>query len=103
MKLLPFVPRPQKRFPFDSKNPTGYLLAVVIEYVIAGFGFIAVASTLGLLVGVYRFALSTITEIKQIIHSMNNKTKARACKSSEFEVFLSELIDTDTAIKQLSR
>lgn len=101
MKLLN-VSLFQKRFPFDLQNPTGYLLAVVTQYVVAGFQFTAVASTLGLLIGVYRFALATIKEIKHILRTINNKAKANRGQSSELMGFLSELIDTDTAIKGLS-
>lgn len=91
-----------KRFPFDWTNPIGYLIVIIIEYVICGYEFFIVAFTLALGIGVFWFGIAVIKELKRIIHSMNNKTKANKSQLNELKVLFSEYIHTHAAIKQLS-
>lgn len=90
------------RFPFDRNNPIGYLIAVVIEYIIIDYELLIVACTLGLGIGMYWFAISVAKEIKRILRSINIEAQTDEIPAIKVKILFSEYIDTQAAIKQLS-
>lgn len=93
---------PQKRFPFDSNNAIGYLIAVILEYVFASYEYFVIACTLALGIGAFWVAMSLTKEIKRIVHSINHKTKAKMSQSHELMHLFLEFVDAHAAVKQLS-
>lgn len=102
MKCLYFFSRSNTRFPFDSNNPTGYLIAVLIEYVIVTYEYIMITCTLGLAIGAFWFIISVTKEIQHILHSINDKAQANEDQSNEMQILFAEYIDAHAALKQLS-
>lgn len=95
-----FFPCSEKRFPFDSNNPIGYLIAVILEYIIFGYTYIIAACTVALGIGLCLIANAVIKEIQDFLHSINRK--ARRNQSNELKAMFLELMNAHTAIKQLS-
>lgn len=91
-----------KRFPFDMKNPVGYSIAIVIEYITCGYEFFTVACTLSVVIGSYWVSISATKEIQHILHSINDKTRANENHPNEFGILFAEFIDAHAAVKQLS-
>lgn len=92
----------KKRFPFDTNNPIGYLIAVILEYIIIDYECFIIACTLSFGIGACWFGASTTKEIQSILHSINDKTQTIECPTNELKILFSEFIDTHSAIKQLS-
>lgn len=97
-----FFSRSNTRFPFDSNNPTGYLIAVLIEYVIVTYEYIMITCTLSLAIGAFWFIISVTKEIQHILHSINDKAQANEDQSNEMQRLFAEYIDAHAALKQLS-
>lgn len=89
-----------KRFPFDTTNPTGYLVAFTIEYIVLGYEFFIAACTLGLGVGAFWFAISAAKEFQRFSPILNEK--AQTNQSNELKIIFTELIDGHGVVKQLS-
>lgn len=93
----------QKRFPFDTNNPVGYLIAVFLQYIMLGYQNFTIAATVGLSIGGYWFAVSVTNELQRMLRAINDKTRAKKENQlSEMKTLLSEFVDTHVAIKQLS-
>lgn len=90
-----------KRFPFDSSNPIGYLIAFAIEYIMLACQYFAVACTLGLGIGAFSFATATIKEIQRIAPTFNDEAKANVNLSNKLKAFMSEFIDGHGTVKKL--
>lgn len=92
-----------KRFPFDPKNPIGYLIAVVLEYITLAYEYFVIACTLSLGIGAYWIATSATKDIqKHILHSINETARENGNQLSELKNLLSEYNEAHAAIKQLS-
>lgn len=92
----------QKRFPFDSNTPFGYLLADIIEYIVLCYAYLIIACTLALGIGVFCFAISVTKDIQRILHLVNDTAKANTNQSNELKLLLAEFNDVHAATKQLS-
>lgn len=64
------------RFPFDWKNPVGFLVAVIIQYILDLVGFAVVLGSLSFGVSVYLFTLSVNKDIRGILKTINRKAKS---------------------------
>lgn len=91
------------RFPFVSKNPIGYLIAVYFEYIVLGYEYFIAACTLALGMGAFWVIVTINKEIRHIFYSINKKAQAKTQKSYELKVLVLEFIDAHAAIKQLSK
>lgn len=91
-----------ERFPFDSNNLIGYLIAVLMEYIIYWYIFFIGACTLSLGIGAYLVAISVTQEIKRNLHDINVKTKANEYQSAKLKILLSQLIYTHAIVLKLS-
>lgn len=92
-----------KRFPFEWTNPIGYLVAVIIEYVIVGYEFSVDASVLALGIGAYWIGLAAIKEIQSILHTIKKRVQAKKHQSNrELKMLFTEFIELHGVAKQLS-
>lgn len=93
-----------KRFPFDFKNPIGYLIVVMVEYAILGYEYFIISCTLALGIGLYSLVISIAKEIQSILQSISEKTQAKANPSTQSQLtnLFIEYINAHADIKQLS-
>lgn len=98
---FPFIP---KRFPFDSNNLIGYSIAFVLEYIILGYEFFFMASTMSFAIGGYWFVISAIKEFQSFTPMINDRAKVEenANESYELKTLVAEFIDAHGIVKQLS-
>lgn len=92
----------EKRFPFDSNNPVGYLAAVSIEYVVLVYAYCMIACILGLGIGAFWFVIAVIKEIRRLLRLIRGKAKVKKNQSRKLKSFFFECVYTHAAIKQLS-
>lgn len=69
------------RFPFDSKNPIGYLVGVLLEMPIAIFSLRYLASNLSMAFSGFLFALSISKDIKNTLSLIDVRVKANKTPS----------------------
>lgn len=93
-----------KRFPFDWSNPIGYLIAIILEYIIWTYEYFIVACTLSLAIGGYWFAISATKEIQHTLHLINDAAQANdVCQSNELKLLIAEFIYAHGVVKKLSK
>ena len=61
------------RFPFNTKSPIGYCIAIVLQYALIAYNFFLLASMVSLGVGAYLFTISMAEYIKDILNSINER------------------------------
>lgn len=92
------------RFPFDTKNPIGFLVACSFQYTHLGYEcfFISNLVTLGL--GSFILALTAIKDLKGILRSMNDQCTNNRSKRKRLEAYkhLREFVQMHSALKELS-
>lgn len=93
------------RFPFDSKNLSGYIIAVILQYIILAYELFVVACTISIVNGALWFTISTTIDLKFILKSINRNGKSYARESDlkKFIKLLHELIYMHANVKQLSK
>lgn len=91
-----------KRFPFDWKNPIGYLLAITVEYIILAYECFVVACILALAFGGYWFVITGTEEIQCILHLIDDKSQSKKNESNELKALFAEFVDMHAFTKQLS-
>lgn len=91
------------RLPFNSKNPIGYAIAVVLEYKSILCGTYFAASLISLGIGSFLFITNVVTkDVKDILKSINKN----ADRSSNGTLILKEFSDyfqLHSKAKQLSK
>lgn len=90
-----------KRLPFDWRNPTGYLLAIVIEFLVAFcvLSFIACFSTFAF--GSFMFALSFAKDLIAEVNSINKCMRTGKSETKILKRFVKS-IALHADMKQLS-
>lgn len=91
-----------KRFPFEWNNPTGYLIAVIIEYITYAYAYFLIGCTLALGIGAFWFAIGVCKEIQCILQSINDTAQANENQSTELKRLFAEFIYIHGIAKQLS-
>lgn len=71
-KLVPFY-----RFPFDTENPLGYSVAVLIQYVQSVCSFFITANSAAFMIGSYLLSIRATTYIKKRLKKINKRFGAR--------------------------
>lgn len=91
------------RFPFDWKNPCGYLIAFTLQFTMLIGLYFYVACTFSFGIGIYMFGIALINDIKTNFHSINKS--ANSTKNNQIRLFklLSDAIRLDSIVKQLSQ
>lgn len=83
-----------KRFPFETNNPLGYLIVVILEYIICGYEFFIVACTLALGIGAFWLAISVTKEIQRILCLIDEKIHANENQSTDLNILFSGFVET---------
>lgn len=93
-----------ERFPFNWKNPTGYLSAALVQYLLATFVFFIISCSATLAFAIYLF---TETAANDIVHNLHTFNKNAESKKNQHLLLartqLIELIDYHANLKQLSQ
>lgn len=93
----------RKRFPFDSNNPIGYAIAIILEYIAYWYSFSVIACGLALGIGAYWLAISATKELQRVLHVINDQAQVNERQSNELNTLLfAEFIDAHGTVKQLS-
>lgn len=90
-----------KRFPFDWKNPTGYLAAIFIEFCLTIYPLQYVGVFMLFAFGLFMFIVAIVDIMKNELRSIN-KMASRKKFRKEMNEKLSEFIWTHANLKQLS-
>lgn len=93
-----------KRFPFDTKNPIGYLAACSLQYAHLSYEFFFLANLVTLGVGSFFMALTVIEDLKGILRSINDQCTKKRSMKKRLEALnqLREFVQMHSIIKQLS-
>lgn len=91
-----------QRFPFDWSNPFGYLIAIILEYIITAYIYVIIACTLSLAIDGYWFAYAATNEFQRFLPLINEKAQANANESNELTLLLSESLDAQGLVKKSS-
>lgn len=91
-----------QRFSIDPKNPIGYLITVILQYIIWGYEHFIIACTLSLGIGAFWLTVSITRELQNILHTINNEAQANQKPTNELKILFSEYISAHAAIKRLS-
>lgn len=89
------------RFPFDSKNPVGFSVAVVLQIIIIGYPLRFLACYASLALGAYMFAIAFVKDILDDLKSLNDNLKATSPESDVYKK-LCEVIHVHSGGKQLN-
>lgn len=81
------------RFPFDWKNPTGYLIAATMQFIMISYNLFYVACTTSLCVGTSLFLISVVNDLKSHTDLINNSAKSKKENRLQTLKLLSEFID----------
>lgn len=89
------------RFPFDWKDPFGYVVATMHVYITFTFllFFISIIASFG--IGCFLLGITTTNEIKTVFIIANEKLRLESEHSLAFERF-TELVEWHAMVKQLS-
>lgn len=77
-------------------------MACILAYIGIGYDFLINASTLGLGMGAFGFAISATKEIRRSLHSINYKTQVNEIRAKELKISFAEFIYAHNVLKQLS-
>lgn len=77
------------RFPFDTKKPIGYVIAVILQYISSRFGLMFAATLIGFGIGTYLFTLTLVNDVKCCLKTVHKsaKTKDRRVTLMHFSNF----------------
>lgn len=89
------------RFPFDWKNPVGYIAAIAALILLAEHMVLYIGCFLVLSLGSIIFEITLVKDLKHQLHSINKMAKHRKSRKDIYKT-LSEFIEIHTRTKQLS-
>lgn len=90
------------RFSFEWNNPTGYLFASAIQYMIVTFVFYFVACSSTIAIAVYLFTMDATNDIIENLQSINEAAKSEENLSNAM-IQIAEFIEYHSILKQLSQ
>lgn len=90
-----------RRFPFDSKNPFGFLVAIAIQYVMFSRGELVGACALVLAIGSYLYSMAITKSIKACLFAIMRNVKYQNNRTHLFKQFV-EFIKLHSGAQQLS-
>lgn len=94
---------PNYRVPFNWKNPNGYLMAVLFEYVLTIYMFVFLECVLSLGITAFLFEVAVIEYLKNNLNSIKNKSsKSHEGQLKTIEKF-SNFIEIHSMMKQLRK
>lgn len=89
------------RFPFDWKNPIGYLIAVTLQYIMIMYMFFVISSMLSLGIGAFMFSVKAVDDVKMCMKSVNECAIVKGKQSKAFKR-IAGYIQLHAYLKQLS-
>lgn len=95
--LISFI-RGKKRFPFNWKNLSGYLIAITLQCIMTVYIHFNFANTLAIPIVTYFFTTFEINDIKGILNSIDQNAEAEKNHLQSIKHF----IETHSNLKQLS-
>lgn len=90
-----------KRFPFEWKNPLGYLIAIGIQYAITAYGVLIGACIISLGIGSFLYVIASTKCIRGNLFAINRCTND-SDKQHIWDQFI-EFIQYHSRVKQFSR
>lgn len=92
---------PNQRFPFDWKNPIGYLVAVSFQYLTIRNLYMFAANLISLGIGLHLFTLSVTSDIKIQLNSISQIAKPKRNRKQIIK-YLLDFVRNNSFEKQLS-
>lgn len=92
---------PFQRFPFGTKTPIGYLLAVALQYVMTTYHFLVLANVTSFGISCILFILSLAKDIRDNSVTINECVKNKSTNLVTFKKIV-DFIQLHSAAKQLS-
>lgn len=102
MKCIYFTNLDFNRMPFDWKNPTGFLVAVIIQYIFDVITLSVSAWSAALNIGAVLFIFTLIKDIRRSLKPINDNAKSTTRKRQAMQQ-LSDYIQLHSNVKQLSK
>lgn len=90
-----------KRFPFDTKNPIGYLIATILQLVAMSHQACYIACFLALALGAFLFSSTLMEDVTGEINAINDDLRTKKSECHILQKF-SALIQLHSDAKQLS-
>lgn len=100
LKLKSLTSAVKSRFPFDWKNPLGYLFAVTIQCIIATYGLKFLAFSVSFEMGAYFFSNALTKDIIGLLKTINKSAKAKGSHTRILKQ-LTEFVQYHSDVKQL--
>lgn len=91
-----------RRLPFDSKNPIGFVIALSLEVGTFYYLFNLLGFCITLEIGAFMFMLAATEDIQQNLHSINEYTGSKR-RHQQLSKQLINFIDYHSTMKQLSK
>lgn len=93
------------RFPFDTKNPEGYLAAFSLQYVHLAYEVFFVANLATLALGAFLFALTAIKDLKGILRSIDAHCVESKTTDEQLLALnqIRQFVEMHSGLKQLSK
>lgn len=87
------------RFPFDWKNPFGYVVAVLIEFIITTYICLIMGILMSLAIEAILLLLTLAKHIQNLLHKFNKSAKSESAAYKH----LTNYVDFHSVLKQLSK
>lgn len=102
--ILFFIQLKIRRFPFDTKNPIGYLAACCLQYIHLAYETFFISNLVILAIGAFLFALTTIKDLRGILRSIDASCAKCKTEKNRLEILnqIREFVEMNSALKQLS-
>lgn len=91
-----------RRFPWNWKNPFGFLIAIAIQNALFSYALMIGACLVAFGIGAYLYEIAVSNCIKGSLFAINRNTQAKADQSILLEQFI-EFLKLHSNAKQLSR
>lgn len=88
------------RFPFDTKTPIGYAIAVLFQYTLFIYEFHLLACLVSLAIGSFAFAMAMAEDIKSVLLSVNFCAHGKRNQLQSVLKYCIEFIEVQSSIKQ---
>lgn len=89
------------RFPFDWKCASGYLIAIVLQFLAIAEGLIFLTCLTSLVLGYFLFAFSFTKDVSNNLRSLNDLASTGSCEADIFKEF-NGFVSFHSHLKQLS-
>lgn len=90
------------RFPFDWRNPIGYIVVLIVEWLLMVCIVHCFACAFGLLLGIYQIMMSIGDDIKMRLYNLNEKYQIDG-NCTEMEDCLISIVHLHTKAMELSK